>query len=260
MTDLCRLCVQARDLCRSHIIPNALFRRIKQRDAGKAIRFDDLRESLIEHTSESWYEQLLCTDCEQRLGKLDKYGVEALRTARKAAANQAHGILIDPLDYTRLKRFLTSILWRAAVSTLPEFHQVALPGTYADEIRKSLLTERALAPNQLACRLEILTDATRASQGGFSADSLGRLIPSPRARHRSGRASFLFVLEGFLAEIFAPDAPHKAWRGLGMLKDQPKLFVPARDIFDVPELKELMVAGFAKHVEGLESASIKRRG
>lgn len=260
MTDSCRLCFQVRGLCRSHIIPNAFFRRIKQRDAGKAIRFDDSRASLIEHTSESWSEYLLCRDCEQRFSALDKYGVEMLRAARKSASNQADGVLFEPLEYRNLKRFLTSVVWRAAVSTLPQFHQVVFPHAYADEVRKSLLSEQALAPNQLACRLEILIDVTPASRGGFSADNLGQLIPSPRAKLRSGRASFLFVLDAFLIKVFAPNAPHKEWRRLGMLKDQAKLYVPSRNIFDVPELKQLLIAGFAKRAEGRESDSIKRRG
>jgi hypothetical protein len=258
-TGLCRLCVNERQLSRSHIIPNALFRRIKQRDAGKGVSFDDSKDGVVEHTSESWWEYLLCEDCEQRLAALDKAGVELLRAARKAANKPKDGVLVEPFDYTGLKRFLTSIVWRAAVSTLPEFHQVVLPSAYADDLRKSLLTERALAPNQLACRLEILFDATQASRGGFSADNLGQLIPSPHARLLSGRASFLFVLDGFLVELFAADAPHKEWRRLGMLKDERKFYIPPRNIFDVPELKQLLVAGFAKHIGGRESKSVKSR-
>lgn len=195
-----------------------------------------------------------------RLATLDKRGVEMLQVARKSATNQRDGVVLDPLDYTNLKRFLTALLWRAAVCTLPEFHQVVLPDAYADELRKSLLTDRALAPSQLACRLEILIDATPAARGGFSPENLGQLIPSPRAKLRAGRTSFVFVLDGFLIEIFAPDAPHKEWRKLGVLKDEPKLYVPPRNILDVPQLKQLLVAGFAKHAQGLESASIRRRG
>ena len=202
---------------------------------------------------------MLCEDCEQRLAVLDRAGVELLRAARKAANSTKDGVLVAPLDYIALKRFLTSVVWRAAVSTLPEFHQVALPRAFADELRKSLLSERALAPNQLTCRLEVLFDATSALRGGLSADSLGQLIPSPRARLRPGRASFLFVLDGFLVELFAPDAPHKEWRRLGMLKDDRRFYIPPRNVFDVPELKQLLVTGFAKHIEGRESKSVKSR-
>ena len=84
ITRTCRLCLNSGELRRSHIIPNALFKRIKQRDAGKGIRFDDSKESLVEHSSESWWEYLLCDGCEQRIGLLDKYAVETLHNAHKS--------------------------------------------------------------------------------------------------------------------------------------------------------------------------------
>ena len=260
ITGTCRLCLNFGELRRSHIIPNALFKRIKQRDAGKGIRFDDSKESLVEHTSESWWEYLLCDGCEQRIGLFDKYAVETLRNAHKSGTRRSDGVLIADLDYARLKRFFTSLLWRAAISTLPEFDKVRLPEANAEGLRKSLLSDLALPPRRLACRIELLYDPTPALQNGFSGDNLGQLIPSPQARVRSGRTSFIFLVNGYLVEIFAPDAPHREWRRLGMLKDELKLFIPARNIFAVPELKRLLVAGYGKHAEGRVSESIKRRG
>jgi hypothetical protein len=136
---------------------------------------------------------------------------------------------------------------------------VVLPDSYADEIRKSLLAERALPQDQLPSRIEILFDPTPESAGGFSAEDLSQLIVSPRAGIRSRRVSFIFVLDGFLIEIFVPTASKRERRRPGMLKEQSKLYVPSRNVFDVPELVQLMTAGFAKHAKGLESDSIKQR-
>ncbi len=244
---------------RSHIVPNTFFRRIKRREAGKAVRFDDSKDSPVQHTGESWWEYLLCEECEARLGHLDKYGVEALERTRKVILRRSEGVVLKPLEYALFKGFFTALIWRAAVSTIAEFHQVQLPAAYAEALRKSLMEARALPPRQLACRLALLFDPTPPEQGGFSADSLGQIIPSPRSRTISGRASFLFVLDGFLVEIFAPDPPHKLWRGLGMLRDGTELYIPPCNIFDVPELKQLLVAGFGKYAEGKVSPSIKAR-
>lgn len=256
----CHLCLNSSELRRSHIIPNALFKRIKQRDAGKGIRFDDSKESLVEHTSESWWEYLLCDGCEQRIGLLDKYAVETLYNAHKSGVSRSDGVLITDLDYAGLKRFFTSLLWRAAISTLPEFDKVRLPDVYAEELRKSLVSDLALPPKQLACRIELLYDPTPPSEGGFNRDALGQLILSPQARIRSRRTSFLFLLDGYLVQIFAPEAPHRDWRRPGMLKDAPKLHVPAKSIFDIPELKQLLITGYGKYAEGRVSNGIKRRG
>lgn len=250
ITGTCRLCLNFGELRRSHIIPNALFKRIMQRDAGKGIRFDDSTESVVEQTSKSWWEYLLCDGCEQRIGLLDKYALETLRSAHKGGTPRSDGVLIANLDYARLKRFFTSLLWRAAISTLPEFDKAKLSDSYTEELRKSLLSNLPLQPKQFACRIEVLYDPTPASQGGFSRDDLGQFIASPQARVRSGGVSFLFLLDGYFVEILAPDAPHREWRRLGMLKDEPKLYVPARNIFDVPEIKHLLVAGYGKHAEG----------
>lgn len=202
---------------------------------------------------------MLCNDCEQRLAALEKAGIEMLRAARKATSNPRDGVLIEALDYTRLKRFLTSVVWRAAVSTLPEFHQIILPATYADELRKSLLTERALAPNQLACRLEILFDATSALRGGFSADNLGELIPLTTRKAALRESVISFRSRWLFRRVLRPGCASQGMAAAGNAEDEGRLYIPPRDIFDVPELEQLLVAGFSKHAEGLASESIKRR-
>jgi hypothetical protein len=259
MDGTCRLCLAVAELRRSHIIPNALFKRIKQRDAGKAVRFDDATDSVVEHTSESWWEYLLCEACEAQLGRLDKYGVEALERARKAAKRRSDGVVLKPLEYALLKGFFTALVWRAAIATIDEFHQVQLAAKAAEVLRNSLLEGQALSPRRLACRLAILFDPTPVARGGLDADNFGQLICSPRLREISRRASFLFLLDGFLIEVFASDPPSNAWRGLGILKDVQQVYIPPRNIFDVPELKDLLVVGFGKDAAGKVSPSIKMR-
>ncbi len=64
---ICELCLKLDELCDSHIIPNAYFKRIKQRDHSKPVTFDDAPLSMVEKKGTNWYEQMLCGDCEAKV-------------------------------------------------------------------------------------------------------------------------------------------------------------------------------------------------
>lgn len=247
---ICRLCLRQGALQRSHIIPNALFRRIKQRNSGKLIQFDDSPTSIAGYSIESWTEPFLCEDCEQWFSGLEHATLETLRKPLKGLMDRRDGVLLGPIDFPVLKMFFTSLVWRSAVSTLAPFVKVALRAGIAEDLRTSLLAKMPLPPNILAFRLQLLFDPTPASRGGFRTDNLQQLIISPIARIHLRYTSFIFLLEGYLLEAFVPGAPHRVWKELGVLKDEKKLYVPGKNIFYVPELRSLLVEGHRKIVTG----------
>jgi len=240
------------------VIANAWFKTIKRRDAGKVIQFDDSKDGIARYSVDSWSEELLCDPCEQYFSDLEKYACETLREASAGKA-PSEGALLRDIDYRKLKRFFTSLLWRAAVSTLVPFAKVNLPGQYVEELRKSLRSGKALPPRQLACRLQRVFDPRPANQGGFKTDALEHFIISPIPRLSQRDACFLFLLGGYLLEIFVPSPSLHEWRTLGMLKDDTKLFAPAKNIFDVPEIRKLLLAGHTKQALGLQADNLKRR-
>jgi len=244
---ICALCHQTRVLLRSHIIPNAFFRRIKQRNAGRLIAFDDSTNTPAQYSIDSWSEYLLCSQCESHLATYEKYVVEILRGNQKDVFHRhKDGITLKGVSYEKLKLFFTSLLWRAAVSTIIPFSKVILPNPLLEEARTSLLSKNPLSSKKLGCRISQLFDPTPSSKGGFSDQNIKQLIVSPIPRIESRYVSFLFVMEGYLLEFFVPSIPMSESSQHGVIRNTKILYVPKKNIFEVKELVKLMGAGHRK--------------
>jgi hypothetical protein len=107
----CALCTTEKLLEKSHIIPNTLFKRLKRDNAGKAIVFDDKKNTLIRYESGSWWEYLLCGECEDIISGYEEYSFLALRGKGGIKLNYHQlGLTFHHLNYLKFKLFLTSLL------------------------------------------------------------------------------------------------------------------------------------------------------
>lgn len=247
----CKLCLNKKTLRRSHVIPNAIFKRLFRENQGKAIIFSDEESSWLEYSSDSWWEPLLCEECESLINRsYEQYALAALRNSLRSVVVQrvGEGIVFSSIDTVRIQLFIVSMMWRAAVSTLPVYSKVYLPPVWEKEIRDCLLKQKKLRSSLVSIRMSRLSDGT---PNGFSLESLKSLIVSPLFRDHGRNFSFCFVVEGFFLEVFVPGLKVQERNRLGVLKaNQQSLFVKYLDIFDVPELVKLMVSGYGNYVEG----------
>lgn len=247
----CALCLDAKPLLRSHIIPNAVFRRIKQaQGSGQLIQFDDDIGTPVRRSQDTWPEHLLCEACERIIGNYERYGLEMLRGKACATKERAGGMSFANHDFRSFKLFLTSLLWRAAVSRQPMFSKVILPLACCEVARVSLLSGNPLKARRLGCRLHRLVDSTGVDRGGFSAGDLQQLVisPIPRLQGGSNWYSLLFVIEGLLLEFYVRGVPARLTGQRGIHTDAQVLLVPNKNLFEVPELLRLMVSGYAKQL------------
>jgi len=248
----CALCCKSGELQRSHILPDALFRSIKREHSGKLVRFDDLKNTPVEHSIESWWQYLLCGGCEAIISGYEKYGLEILRRTPKGAVyGGGGGITLTTINYATLKLFVTSLLWRGAISDLDVFAKVVLPVQLAEEARRSLFSGKPLSALKLGCKIVRLFDPTPESHGGFTDRDLKQLIISPIPRIRSRYVSYIFVIEGYLLEFFVPFIPHSESDQQGILKKSVVLYIPDKSIFEIEELVEIMVSGYRKAELGM---------
>lgn len=137
----CRLCLNDRKLCDSHIVPEFLYGDLYD-DNHKMMGINGLGNRGWKTLQKGIREQLLCIDCEQRLN--DKYEkpfrkqwLEDLPLPDRIARDAAHTVIYD---YRSFKLFHLSILFRASVSSLPTFQDVNL-GVHEERIRKMLISE-----------------------------------------------------------------------------------------------------------------------
>lgn len=92
----------------------------------------------------------------------------------------------------------------------------------------------------------------RSTEGSFSLSVLKDIIVSPFFRKLSAhKFSFCFLFEGFFIEIFMPGHTLKQRAVQGVINPLNKMIVaPYLDIFEVPEIFSLLVAGYKKNLEG----------
>lgn len=139
MQDVCRLCNRTRQLCNSHVIPEFFFK----------AAYDELHRA-IEVTAtptqrrflqKGYREKLLCKPCEERINKFEKY-VYDLWFKKKILPKTIYSpyIAVKGIDYQKFKLFHLSVLWRASVSSLPQFSLVGL-GPHEEKIRDLILNE-----------------------------------------------------------------------------------------------------------------------
>ena len=149
MNSICRLCRNSNDLRQSHIIPEFLFHPL----------YDDKHRYLVlsvENTQGSFAqrgltEKLLCQNCEQQLGRNEKYAAELMTGRRGQVFRNAGGKLkIEGLDYNKFKSFLNSILWRASVSSVDFFRLVSL-GPREEILRQLILKDAPGDPEEFGC-------------------------------------------------------------------------------------------------------------
>ena len=134
----CRLCLNDRTLCKSHIFPEYMYAHCYD-DNHSYIEFNAEDGRYNKRRRKGIYEKLLCDDCEGIIQEYEDYGKCVLyddaklriEATKKPYCNENY-------DYRLFKLFVLSLLWRASVSTQDSFKLASL-GKYEEELRVVLL-------------------------------------------------------------------------------------------------------------------------
>lgn len=155
MDKQCRLCLVQAPLRQSHIIPEWCYRCIYDHKSRAFRIATDLQKSAT-YIQKGPREELLCDRCEQKLAVYEKYVREIIIGPRKLNHNRSQRALrLTGVDYSKLKLFQLSILWRAGISQLVDFHNINL-GAHAETIRKMLNHEQPGDSTDYGCMMSAL--------------------------------------------------------------------------------------------------------
>src|SRR3954447_14309529 len=122
----CRLCLQQRQLCDSHIISEFMYAPMYDTD-HRFRALDASGSQNIEIEQKGYREYLLCRPCESHFGEWERQVAPLFVTLRQRLRSAPASSLISlPAKYTPLKLFMLSLLWRASVSVHPNFAAVDL--------------------------------------------------------------------------------------------------------------------------------------
>lgn len=251
----CKLCLEEKELQKSHAIPNAYFRKILRESGGNAIRLigDDSTE--IGYTNDSGKELQLCRKCESLLNEeYENYSLNILSSNPNAIAKSKSGVSFGWVDGEKLILFFISIIWRAANSSQSIYKKVILTPAISEDLRRAILAKKAPSSRLVGIRCEKLIDPT--GKGGFSQRDLASVIAAPFPRAGAQYASYILIFSGLAVEVRIGGfrSQQRSYKGF-LKKKRMILFVPNVDFLSVPELKEVLVRCYGKHLNGLSRIS-----
>ena len=173
-TSKCRLCgTGSSPLRNSHIVPEFLYKSLyNERGNMLAIRQPDETHRAGRLLQKGIRERLFCESCEQHFNEhFEKPFLKQWVPTPLPDPWNVNGIYRVDVDYTSFKLFHLSVVFRAAVSSLPHYAEVNL-GSHESVLRKRLLevdpgswlqypiAGRAVIHHQTRCIVPIITQPT----------------------------------------------------------------------------------------------------
>lgn len=194
----CALCRAERPLRESHITPKFLWKDSGLTGSYRTFEaYCQTHSKLTQgHRQDGFKECLLCDSCEQRFAVIERYAKEQLfgKSGPLRIRPRDHFVWTG-LNYSLLKRFQISILWRMSVSRLPFYAHVTL-GDHEDKLRRMLLADDPGLPDQYGCICTLLDFKGQPPSSAFS---------QPRLHKSMG--CYVCVMAGMHWFMFATDKP-----------------------------------------------------
>lgn len=123
-------------LIAAHIIPAAFGRSIRDDSPNMQLtwhRVGRARQQLGEIDT-----QILCADCDRRLGVFDGYAVRTCRRFEGEHTTQGEIFELKRVDGDKFAKFILAVLWRASISRRTNFSGVSFGPAHNEEARRVL--------------------------------------------------------------------------------------------------------------------------
>lgn len=153
---VCRLCgCEKERLCKAHVLPEAFFRAIRL-DGEPLMSIPGSEKYPYTQTwTGRWDAEILCSDCDGRiLGKLDDYAARIFLQREFSVhwiqERETTSFRMKEVDVSRIKLFWVSVLWRHAITSLPEHQDIQLAPDDLEVIRQMILREDCGTPHEFS--------------------------------------------------------------------------------------------------------------
>ena len=185
MGTVCQLCARVAQLCRSHILPEFLYRPLYDEKHRYSILTKGEQGS--RYSQKGLSQKLLCRSCEQRLSEFESYAAKVITGQfDHCAERKGDRLTISGIDYPRFKLFQLSILWRASVSSIEFFRLVSL-GPREAKAKEMLLAGDPGRPDDFGCLVIFAQDRGR---------DISDTMFNPEPMRWGGRRMYKFFFAG----------------------------------------------------------------
>jgi len=240
---LCKFCNQDRPLVKAHVVPEAFYRELKTGDMPLFLISSDAGKRPVRSQIGPYDTGILCRKCEDQFQDWDDYAATFLIKSRDTAfervpVGEFDVFVASKFDYSKLKLFLVSVVWRAAVSTNPLFDKVRL-GPRVDRAKELLNARTPGDPSEFAFVLSRLQSSRRdAPDPKFATMPFSRTYPG-------GCHAVKIYLGSFIADVCTGRQPFPD--ELGVVAAQPNeplrvVGVRANEVRDFKLFKDSILA------------------
>ena len=137
----CALCKRKRVLRNSHIIPEFMYKPIYDEKHRLILRKNGHKAN-TKPLKKGIRERLLCEKCEGQISVYEKYVREILFGGTAISITPFNGrISISGLDYTKVRLFFISLIWRMSVASNHEMWKNVDLGPHQEIVRNMILFE-----------------------------------------------------------------------------------------------------------------------
>ncbi len=138
----CKFCGNESTLVKAHVIPAGFFRRI-MREKGTLEVITNKAGEYTKRSQVGEYDRIVCNGCEASWQEWDNYvqqllAEEPLNGRARYHDNRKICYVVDNYEYSKLKLFFISMVWRASVSRRKFFKRVSL-GQFEDIAKKHIM-------------------------------------------------------------------------------------------------------------------------
>lgn len=142
---ICKLCLEEKELINSHIIPEFLYNYKTLYDHKNRItEYNEDREKQAKFIQKGFRDSnILCADCDGKIigDKYEKYSKENFYDKLYCLINKNEKEYKMIIDYSKIKIFFLSMIWRMSISKLEQFSEVDLGYLHNKKIRDMIFSD-----------------------------------------------------------------------------------------------------------------------
>lgn len=187
----CRLCLHNRELCKSHIIPEFLYKALYNEEKHNFTQISGTQKVI--KCQKGLREKLLCRDCEDKLNQWETYAANVLFNHFEGNIKRlSDAIVIDNIEYTKFKLFQISIIWRVGVASIPQFSNVSL-GPHEEKLRVMILEDNPGDYHQYGCLMINTSSYFKLTE---------KILMAPQPTKFDGHNCYMFLMAGLFWVFF----------------------------------------------------------
>ncbi len=192
-----------------------------------------------------WYQKLLCQRCEIHFSQFDEYGttfIKSVNSWQEVESTQVKCFEVFDYDYSMLKLFVLSILWRAAVAQREPFTDFSILPARVARLQEMLQAKNPGASNEFPLAIFKYADDGR---------HLNKIVKSPTiTKARDCIRLAVIQLNEFVCHINLTERDASAmYEGLWLTDEVPLRIMEVSPERKIAEAERMTSAQHKRHAE-----------